>query len=76
MSLEDHIVKYIEQAEDHPTMRELLEEYRICDEDVATQVIFYKSLIALVSRNTIIYDSKHDSWFLPTPMSDKYIPIK
>ena len=74
-SLEDNIVKYIDQAEEHPTMRELLEEYQVYDGGVAGQVTFYQSLISLVSCNEIIYDHKHDSWFLPTPMNDGFIMV-
>ena len=72
---EENIIKYIEGTEEYPTTRELLEEYSFYDWDFAGQIAFIQSLITLVSSGKIIYDNKHDSWMLPTPMSENYVQI-
>ena len=72
MSLEERIIKFIEDAEEHPTMEELLRKFITHSRN---DIYFLRLVCLLEDENQIIYDYKHDTWFLPTPAGGDYITL-
>jgi len=57
--MKNRIIKFIEDSEDYPTMKELLDEFLLYS---GSDIHFLRSMLELQNDATILYDEKHDSW--------------
>lgn len=62
MTWKIEIYRFIDNAEEHPTMAKLTNYF--CHSHSDTWAEFLIDLLDLISEGKILYDDKHDSWII------------